>query len=95
MNKDAMRQASMTVEEYLTSLPSKGEDMLTPEDAMRQASMTVEEYLTSAIVRIDRHLGEGYAAKNPALIGAFIQAAAQDFHTTMLYQLHTKRMIPE
>ena len=49
------------------------------ETLMRQASMTADEYLREAISRIDARLGEGYAAKNPALIGAFMAAAAQDY----------------
>jgi hypothetical protein len=49
---------------------------------MQQASMTADDYMGQAISRIDRHLGDGYAAKHPELIGAFIQTAALDFATT-------------
>lgn len=60
-------------------------DMITasPEHLMRQASMTAREYLREAIAAIDAQLGPGYARENPALIGAFMAAAAQDFHTAL------------
>ncbi|QDH65222.1 hypothetical protein [Pseudomonas azotoformans] len=54
-----------------------------PERLVLQASMTAGEYLREAIKSIDELLGEGYASKNPALIGAFMATAAQDFHTAV------------
>jgi hypothetical protein len=50
---------------------------------MRQAPMTVSLYLSEAIEAIDGKFGDGYAAKNPQLVAAFIAACAQDFHTAM------------
>jgi hypothetical protein len=44
-----------------------------------QAPDTAGQYLRAAIRQIDAELGEGYAAKNPQLIAAFIKAAAMDF----------------
>jgi hypothetical protein len=49
------------------------------ETLLRQASLTADHYLGYAIGCIDRRLGKGYAAKNPGLIGAFIQTSASDF----------------
>lgn len=43
------------------------------------ASATAHTYLSSAIRYIDEELGDGYAKKNPALIGQFMQVAGQDF----------------
>lgn len=57
-----------------------------PETLMRQASMTVDVYLSEAVERIDRRFGDGYAAKNPALVGAFIQAASMDFAGSYIAQ---------
>ena len=54
---------------------------MTPRDLMRQASMTANDYMWDAIRDIDILLGEGYAAKHPELIGAYMQTAAQDYHT--------------
>lgn len=48
--------------------------------------MTVDVYLSEAVKRIDREFGEGYAAKNPALVGAFIQAASMDFAGSYIAQ---------
>jgi hypothetical protein len=59
-------------------IPSDGE-------MMGQASRTANEYLIHAVDSIDRALGEGYAKKNPELIGAFMQAAALDFLTSQLH----------
>jgi hypothetical protein len=53
---------------------------------LRQASMTADEYLREAVTSIDRHLGEGYAAKHPALIAAMIQTAASDYNNALLCQ---------
>ena len=36
-------------------------------------------HLKAAKAAIDAEYGEGYAAANPALVGAFMQAAAADF----------------
>lgn len=49
------------------------------ETLVRQASATADEYLRDAIRCIDARLGEGYAQKNPVLVGAFMGAAAQDY----------------
>jgi hypothetical protein len=46
---------------------------------MQQASMTAHDYLLAAVRDIDAILGDGYAAKHPELIGAFMQTAALDF----------------
>lgn len=57
--------------------------MLDAKTLMRQASMTSAEYFNEAIKEIDTTFGVGYAKKNPALIGAFMTVAAQDYgHTT-------------
>lgn len=49
---------------------------------LRQASMTAEDYMRSAKRSIDETFGDGYAAKNPALVAAFMQTAATDFATS-------------
>ena len=46
------------------------------------AEITVSDYMTAAVKMIDRELGEGYAAKNPGLIGVLVKAMAMDFNTT-------------
>ena len=51
-----------------------------------QSPVTITSYLRHAIVSIDGELGEGYAARNPQLIGAFITAAASDFNACCLAQ---------
>jgi len=61
----------------IDSISAKAETLLD------QASMTAGEYLAKAVRAIDAQFGEGYAAQNPALVGAFMAAAAQDFHTAM------------
>lgn len=61
----------------IDSISAKAETLLD------QASMTANEYLVKAIRAIDAKFGEGYAAQNPVLVGAFMAAAAQDFHTAM------------
>lgn len=51
---------------------------------MDQAGPTVGHWLSQSVHEIDRTFGEGYAKKNPALIAAFIQAAALDQLTAHL-----------
>jgi hypothetical protein len=46
---------------------------------MNQAGSTAHRYLADAINAIDQELGEGYAAKHPELMAAFIRTAATDF----------------
>jgi hypothetical protein len=41
--------------------------------------MTAEEYMRKAVTAIDELFGEGYAKKNPQLVGAFMQTAADDY----------------
>jgi len=43
-----------------------------------QTSMTAASYLASAKREIDETFGDGYAAKNPALVAAFMQTCAAD-----------------
>ena len=45
---------------------------------MDQAGPTVGHWLSQSVHEIDRTFGDGYAKKNPALVAAFIQAAAID-----------------
>lgn len=54
------------------------------ETLMKQASMTADEYFRAAIRNIDAQFGPGYAEANPALVGAFMNAASRDFGTSML-----------
>jgi hypothetical protein len=56
----------------------------TPEAVMRQAWMTAEEYFTTAIECIDKQFGDDYAKQHPELIGAFMQTAARDYHSTIM-----------
>jgi hypothetical protein len=51
---------------------------------MFQASDTINEYLRKARMFIDKEFGEGYAAKNPDLVAAFIKASAYDFNTAVI-----------
>jgi hypothetical protein len=53
-------------------------------DLMQQSGSTAQHYMGTAIADIDRMLGEGYAKKNPALIAAFMQTAALDFHAASI-----------
>ena len=57
-----------------------------PEEILRQASMVTADYFRAAIGTIDQEFGEGYAKKHPELIGALVQAASKDLHTTSLVQ---------
>jgi hypothetical protein len=50
---------------------------------MDQASMTADAYLNTAKQKIDSTFGDGYAAKHPDLIAAFMNAASQDFNTAV------------
>lgn len=43
-------------------------------------------HLKAAKAAIDAEYGEGYAAANPALVGAFMQAAAADFQAMWIGQ---------
>ena len=47
---------------------------------LSQAIDTAHDYLRGAVAAIDTQFGDGYAQKHPALVGAFLQAAAIDFH---------------
>ena len=50
-----------------------------PDTLMRQASMSAHDYMRAAKTETDKVFGDGYAAKNPALVGAFIQTCAADY----------------
>jgi hypothetical protein len=51
---------------------------------LRQAPLTADQYMTNGKDRIDALFGDGYAAKHPELLAAFMRTAAQDFHTVMM-----------
>jgi len=62
---------------------------MTPEarakaDAKRPECDCAETYLCRAIVNIDRHLGEGYAAKHPDLVGWFMLTSALCWNTVAI-----------
>lgn len=61
------------------------------ETLMRQAPITIAEYLSHAVKHIDEQFGDGYAKKNPELVGAFIQASALDFHTAITVKAAEER----
>lgn len=48
---------------------------------MEQAKATADEYLRAARHSIDDEFGDGYAAKHPELMGAFMQTTAMDLLT--------------
>lgn len=51
---------------------------------VEQASGTASDYLFAAKKKIDQAFGDGYAAKNPELVAAFIKTAGQDFNAAVL-----------
>ena len=57
------------------------------ETLMDQASDTAHCYMHRAITSIDKKFGEGYAKKNPTLVGAFMQASSQDFQAMVLHSV--------
>ena len=54
------------------------------ETLRQQAPEMVASYLRQAKKEIDLTFGDGYAAKNPALVAAVIQAAASDMGSATL-----------
>lgn len=52
--------------------------------AHEQAHLTVGTYLSQARRMIDDEFGPGFAEKNPALVGAFIQAATSYVNSTAI-----------
>lgn len=59
---------------------------------LRQAPMTAADYMRSAKDSIDETFGDGYAAKNPALVAAFMQTAAADFSTMVSRKVITEQL---
>lgn len=59
---------------------------LSATDLMRQASMTAATYFNDAVRIIDEKFGEGYARKNPGLVGDFMKTADSDFKTAIQHQ---------
>ena len=50
---------------------------------MHQAGSTADEYFRAAIKNIDIQFGEGYAKKNPSLVGVMVTASAADFNNSV------------
>jgi hypothetical protein len=59
---------------------------------MDQAGPTVGHWLSQSVEQIDATFGEGYAKKNPALVAAFVQAAAIDQLTAHLANTVCQRL---
>lgn len=53
-------------------------------ELMLDSAGTPGNYLRIAVDMIDKQFEAGYAAKHPELVGAFVRAAAQDFHTAIM-----------
>lgn len=49
---------------------------------LSQANDTAVTYMRAALREIDAQFGEGYAAKHPELVIAFMRTAASDFNTS-------------
>jgi hypothetical protein len=60
------------------------------ETLFKQATMTATDYMVQAVDQIDKTFGEGYAAKHPELVGAFMRTAAADFHTAIIAKIHSE-----
>lgn len=45
--------------------------------------MTAAEYLHKGVKALDGEFGEGYAARHPELLAAFMRTAALDFQTSV------------
>jgi hypothetical protein len=56
------------------------------ETLLKQAPMTAHDYFHSAVRTIDESFGEGYAAKHPELVGAYMKTCAADLHTSTMAQ---------
>ena len=50
---------------------------------MGQAHCTAYEYLKHGVEQIDSVLGEGYAKKNPQLLGDFMKVCAEDYSASL------------
>lgn len=55
-------------------------------EVLLQAKGTAYDFMSSAVKDIDTIFGEGYAKKNPALIAAYVQAAAIDCASVAIAQ---------
>ena len=53
------------------------------ETLLRQAATTVADYFSLAVQTLDERFGEGYAERNPALVGQLIAAMGEDFTTAV------------
>lgn len=53
-------------------------------EAVFQAGTTVSIYLLAAAEMIDKHMGEGYAFKNPGLVAECVRSQAMDFNCTLI-----------
>ena len=60
---------------------------------MDQAGITAGHWMRQSVEQIDGIFGDGYAKKNPALVAAFIQAAAMDQHTSHLANTVCERLV--
>jgi len=56
------------------------------ETLYEQSSMIADGHLSKAVKCIDSELGNGFAKKNPALVGAFMQAAVLELGFSTLAQ---------
>jgi hypothetical protein len=69
---------NIPINQRSTQMPSEMQRVPTFKEIECQAINAVSFYLECAIEEIDKHLGAGFAKKNPALLGAFIQACVTD-----------------
>lgn len=58
-----------------------------------QASDTASSYMHQAQEEIDKKFGNGYAAKHPELIVAFMQTAVSNFNTSSTLKVFSASML--
>jgi hypothetical protein len=56
-------------------------------ELLDQSQMTASDYLAGAHGKIDERFGEGYAAKHPQLVAAYMEVAAADFRTSVTLKI--------
>jgi hypothetical protein len=57
---------------------------LNSDQLMHQAKETANSYLITAIQKLDKQFGDGYAQRNPDLVSGFIIACSLDFGASII-----------
>lgn len=79
----SLRDIAQAIYDHTEEVSHKSGKQNNVDECVGEAPPTVELYMVEMIERIDRHLGNGFAKKNPQLLGKLVECCCLDYAATL------------